>query len=216
MAAPAPNQNPFARVPVWVERDDGVMLRIREATLADVPTLEAWDLEPQVIAATTDDPNATQAFGEHDWRAELANQTPANVYFIAEIDSGAARRDRTSSTFLDEVAANMRPIGAMQVIDPLNEPTHYWGETEPNLRAIDIWLGADATGQGYGEMMMYAMINENFVDPAVTAIVIDPLASNTRAHRFYQRLSFKPVGRRTFGDDDCLVHRLERADWEAQ
>jgi aminoglycoside 6'-N-acetyltransferase len=42
------------------------------------------------------------------------------------------------------------------------------------------------------------------------AIVIDPLASNVRAIRFYERLGFKPVERRRFGEDDCLVMRLER------
>jgi len=49
----------------------------------------------------------------------------------------------------------------------------------------------------------------------VTAIVIDPLASNERAHRFYRRMRFRPVGRRSFGEDDCLVHELTRRDWLA-
>ena len=31
-----------------------------------------------------------------------------------------------------------------------------------------------------------------------------------------QRLGFRPVERRLFGPDDCLVHRLERAEWEAR
>ena len=44
-------------------------------------------------------------------------------------------------------------------------------------------------------------------------MVIDPLTSNTAAHRFYRRLGFVPVGRRTFGTDDCLVHRLDRTAW---
>jgi len=51
---------------------------------------------------------------------ELA--APDNQYFIAVLDG--------------------RPIGAMQIIDPFTEQTHYWGEIEPNLRAIDIWIGA--------------------------------------------------------------------------
>jgi aminoglycoside 6'-N-acetyltransferase len=38
----------------------------------------------------------------------------------------------------------------------------------------------------------------------VNAIVIDPLASNARSHKFYQRLGFVPEARRMFGDDDCL------------
>ena len=110
-----------------------------------------------------------------------------------------------------------RPIGVMQIIDPHLEPTHYWGEIEPNLRAMDIWIGPpDALNRGYGAQMMALAIDDAFADPAVTAIVIDPLNSNADAHRFYRRLGFAPVGRRMFDDDDCLVHRLERATWEAR
>ena len=56
-----------------------------------------------------------------------------------------------------------------------------------------------------------------FADPAVNAIVIDPLNTNTSAHRFYHRLGFRDVGRQVFNDeDDCLVMRLDRATWEAR
>lgn len=106
----------------------------------------------------------------------------------------------------------------MQIIDPHLEPTHYWGEIAPNLRAIDIWIGApEDRGKGYGAgMMRLALALELcFADPRVTSIVIDPLASNVRAHAFYRRLGFRPLGRRRFGDDDCLVHELTRRDWEA-
>jgi len=47
----------------------------------------------------------------------------------------------------------------------------------------------------------------------VAASLKKPLASNTRAHRFYRRLGFLPEGQRMFGDDDCLVHRLTRLTW---
>jgi aminoglycoside 6'-N-acetyltransferase len=53
-----------------------------------------------------------------------------------------------------------------------------------------------------------------FADPSVRAVLLDPLASNTRAHRFYERLGFVPVERRTFGADDCIVYRLERDIWQ--
>ena len=106
-----------------------------------------------------------------------------------------------------------RPIGAMSIIDPHLEPTHYWGEVEPNLRAIDIWIGDAADrGKGYGAHMMQLALQLCFEDTNVTAILIDPLDSNTRAHRFYRRLGFEPAGRQSFGDDDCLVHRLTRAE----
>jgi aminoglycoside 6'-N-acetyltransferase len=167
---------------------------LRQATLDDIPHFERWDRDPGVIAATSDDGDAQVAFGA-DWREELAHQSEVFRYYVAELDG--------------------RPVGAMLIIDPREEPTHYWGEIEPNLRALDVWIGEpDARGKGCGGEMMRIALDLCFANLKVAAVVIDPLASNTRAHRFYQRLGFEPVGRRLFGDDDCLVHRLERADWE--
>ena len=172
-------------------------VRLRPATLEDVEHLEAWDREPHVIACATDDPDAETAFEGIDWAHEIATSSDVGFYLIAEVDG--------------------RPIGAMQVIDPHLEPTHYWGDVEPGQRALDIWLGPrDALGHGYGTHMMSQAIDACFADPEVDAVIIDPLASNTDAHRFYRRLGFQPVGRRRFGADDCLVHRLERTDWRAR
>jgi aminoglycoside 6'-N-acetyltransferase len=171
------------------------VIRLRPATLADAPTLKAWDKEPHVISATTDDPDADTAFEGIVWEDELATQSDIQRYYIAE--------------------RHGRPIGAMQIIDPHLEPTHYWGDVAPNLRAIDIWIGeANALGRGYGNEMMRQAFDICFADPNVTAVIIDPLASNTRAHKFYQRLGFVPVGRRTFNhEDDCLIHELTREAW---
>ncbi len=137
------------------------------------------------------------AFDGIDWADELANSAYELTYVIAEVES--------------------EPVGVMAVCDPHTEPSHYWGEIEPGLRAIDIWIGpAEWLNRGVGTVMMTEMINRCFVEPAVTAIVIDPLNSNVAAHRFYQRLGFRPEGRRMFDGDDCLVHRLTRADWDAR
>lgn len=172
-------------------------LRLRPATLDDAELLAEWDREPHVIACSTDDPEAEVAFGGIDWREELADQSEVSFYSIAEVGG--------------------RPVGVMQICDPHLEPTHYWGEIEPGLRAIDIWIGPkDALGRGWGTEMMRQAIDGCFADPEVHGIVIDPLASNADAHRFYQRLGFRPEGRRMFGDDDCLVHRLTREAWEAR
>ena len=169
-------------------------VRLRRATLDDVRWLALWDTDADVIACSSDDPNATVAFGGIDWREELLAQDEHSEYLIAELDG--------------------RPIGAMQIIDPHLESTHYWGQIAPNLRAIDIWIGsAQDRGKGRGEQMMRLAIERCFADARVTGIVIDPLASNERAHRFYRRLGFEPVGRRSFGEDDCLVHELKRERW---
>jgi aminoglycoside 6'-N-acetyltransferase len=52
-----------------------------------------------------------------------------------------------------------------------------------------------------------------FATPGVKAVLIDPLASNERAMRFYERMGFQRIGPRRFGDDDCIVYRLDRDAW---
>ena len=125
------------------------------------------------------------------WETELARSPAWREQLIAEVDG--------------------RPVGFVQIIDPAREDSHYWGEVGENLRAIDLWIGEEADlGQGYGTRMMELALARCFADPAVSAVLIDPLAGNTRAHRFYEGLGFRFVERRRFGQDDCFVYRLDR------
>lgn len=164
-------------------------VQLRDATVADAPLLRRWDDEPHVIASDPD--------GHWDWETELARRPAWREQLVAEIGG--------------------RPIGVVQIIDPLLEETHYWDEVPPDLRAIDLWIGeADALGRGYGSQMMQLALDRCFADGRVTAVLIDPLASNTRAHRFYQRFGFCFVERRRFNDDDCFVYRLTRTDHAMQ
>jgi len=160
-------------------------IRLRLATPADAPLLRAWDEQPHVI-------DSTGADDRDDWDEQLPRDVPWRECLIAEAEGV--------------------PVGVMQVIDPAEEETHYWGDCPPNLRAIDIWIGPpEWLGRGVGGEMMRLVIARCFADPAVTAILIDPLAENLRARRFYERLGFREVGPRRFGDDDCIVYRLDRA-----
>lgn len=170
---------------------NGILLRA--ATAADCALLRHWDEQPHVLASDPDD--------DWEWETELAREPDWREQLMAELVVDGQPN---------------RPIGFVQIIDPAREETHYWGDCESNLRAIDIWIGeADCLGKGYGETMMRLALERCFADPAVTAVIIDPLASNTRAHKFYQRLGFVPEGLRRFFDHDCLVHRLTRSGWEA-
>jgi aminoglycoside 6'-N-acetyltransferase len=161
-------------------------IRLRPATLADVGLLRRWDEQPHVIAS---DPN-----DDWQWESELARRPDWREQLIAEVDG--------------------RPVGFVQIIDPQREETRYWGDVPPNLRAIDIWIG-DKTdlGQGYGSRIMNLVLERCFSDPTVSAVLIDPLASNVGAHRFYERLGFRFIERRRFGADDCFVYRLDRTDY---
>ncbi len=163
-------------------------IRLRPATPGDRAMLERWDKAPHVAANAGAD-------GGFDWAVELPRRPDWRELLIAGLDD--------------------RAIGFLQIIDPAREETRYWGDIGPGFRAIDIWIGeADAIGQGHGTAIMRLALARCFADPAVEAVLVDPLAANTRGHRFYQRLGFRPVERRRFGPDDCLVHRLDRAVWD--
>lgn len=162
---------------------------LRPATAADLNLLRHWDTQPHVIAS---DPN-----DDWHWEIELDRTPDWREQLIAEFES--------------------RPIGFIQLIDPAREESHYWGFIADNLRAIDIWIGeATDLGKGYGTKMMQLALAHCFADANVVAVLVDPLVSNTRVHRFYERFGFQRVDRRQFGDDDCFVYRLNRNDWHPE
>jgi aminoglycoside 6'-N-acetyltransferase len=159
---------------------------LRGATTVDTALLRRWDQQPHVVASHPHDDWAweTELRKSHDWREQL----------IAEMDG--------------------RPVGFLQIIDPAREDSRYWGIVPPGLRAVDIWIGEPADlGKGYGTRMMHLALARCFEDPAVSAVLVDPVADNTRSHRFYERLGFRFVERRRFGRDDCIVYRLNRGDY---
>jgi aminoglycoside 6'-N-acetyltransferase len=161
-------------------------LRLRDANPSDVQQLLAWDAEPHIIAS-----KGVESWG---WERELARSPTWREQLIAEVDD--------------------RPIGFIQIIDPLLEDSHYWGECGTGLRAIDIWIGErDFLGKSFGSRMMRRALERCFADPSVDGILVDPMANNQRARRFYERLGFRFVEERRFGDDECAVYRLDREDW---
>jgi aminoglycoside 6'-N-acetyltransferase len=160
-----------------------IVMHLRPATPNDLALLQHWDEQPHVMNSDN-----------WGWEVELARHPDWREQLIAEIGD--------------------RPIGFIQIIDPAREDSHYWGDITANLRAIDIWIGEEMNlGKGYGTQMMQLALDRCFANPLVTAVLVDPLASNTRAHRFYERFGFQFVEPRRFGDDDCFVYRLNRADW---
>jgi aminoglycoside 6'-N-acetyltransferase len=106
------------------------MLLLRPATPLDAPMLRRWDRKRHVIAARGSDGDS-----DIEWESELSRQVFWREFLIAEADG--------------------RPMGFVQIIDAALEETHYWGDAEPDLRAIDIWLGEeDDLGRGYGTQIM--------------------------------------------------------------
>jgi aminoglycoside 6'-N-acetyltransferase len=159
------------------------VVRFRAARPADAPLLRRWDDDPYVQAS---DPN-----DDWNWVTELTLDPAWRQQWVAEVDA--------------------RPIGFVQIIDAAEEETHYWGDVPPGTWAVDIWIGEpDARGHGYGTDMMRQAIDWCFSNASAHTVLVDPLASNTRAHTFYERLGFERVGPRQFGDDACVVYALRR------
>lgn len=159
---------------------------LRPATPADVGRLRRWDADPDVAASGGGD-------GGLDWEAEVPRSLDWREILMAEVDG--------------------RPIGVMVIIDPAREETGYWAPVPPDLRAIDIWIGSSADrGRGHGAAMMRQALDRCFADSAVVAVLVDPLAGNAGARRFYERLGFTLVEERRFGSDECAVYRFERPE----
>lgn len=161
------------------------IIQLREATINDLEIVRYWDTKPHVIASDPDE--------YWEWEKELKNPQPFwREQLIAEL--------------------NEEPIGFLQIIDPYHEDTHYWGEVDENLRAIDIWIGEETSlGKGYGTQMMLLAFERCFSNTNVTSILIDPLVSNKRAIKFYTRLGFEFLEYRTFNNDECYVMKLNRS-----
>lgn len=161
------------------------MMQLRPATIDDLELLKYWDTKQHVIDCDPDD--------EWNWEVEL-NRTPEwREQLVAEL--------------------NGEPIGFLQIIDPLLEETKYWGEVEPNKKAIDIWIGEEQNlNKGYGTKMMELAIDRCFKDQSIDGILIDPLKSNTKAQRFYEKLGFEFIEERKFDETPCMVYELKRKE----
>uniref|UniRef100_UPI004049A872 GNAT family N-acetyltransferase n=1 Tax=Fulvivirga sp. TaxID=1931237 RepID=UPI004049A872 len=159
------------------------MITLRPATINDLELVKYWDTQQHVIDCDPDD--------DWNWEEELTQDPEWREQLIAEL--------------------NGEPLGFIQIIDPYLEESHYWGDVAENKRAIDIWIGeAKNLNKGYGTTMMKMAIERCFENPAVDAILIDPLKSNVQAHRFYERLGFTFIEERQFDESLCYVYELRR------
>jgi aminoglycoside 6'-N-acetyltransferase len=174
-------------ISTFVMNTDGYQVHLRKATNADLSTLTRWHEQPHLLEAGVGN--------DWNWNEELLHDHPWRELLIAEV--------------------NGKPGGFVQIIDPAEEETHYWGQVEPNLRAIDIWIGEkELLGKGLGTEIMKLAIERCFADRSVQGILLDPVVDNHKAHRFYERLGFVRVEERFFNDDRCYVYRLDRHLWK--
>ncbi|GJM04578.1 MAG: hypothetical protein DHS20C09_05690 [marine bacterium B5-7] len=160
------------------------MIKLRQATIDDLELLKYWDTKQHVIDCDPD--------SDWNWEVELNYHPEWREQLVAEF--------------------NNKAIGFIQIIDPVKEESNYWGKVEQNKRAIDIWIGEETElNKGYGTQMMKLAIDKCFKEPDVNGILIDPLKTNLKAHRFYRRLGFEFIEERDFNGITCFVFELRKA-----
>lgn len=160
------------------------MIKLRPATINDLELVIYWDTKQHVIDCDPDE-------DEWDWEIELSRNPEWREQLVAELHG--------------------EPIGFIQIINAFLEETHYWGQVEPSKQAIDIWIGEEKNlNKGYGTTMMELAIERCFQNPAIDGILIDPLKSNTKAHRFYERIGFEFIEERIFDDTECFIYEFKR------
>lgn len=184
-------------------------IHLRDASTDDLALLRHWDNQPHVIACMNDvgEPEDWQ------WETELKRNLAWREILIAEQQTSENQHHVS------------QPIGCLHIIDPVQDDSGYWAQylarhqaenaVENHFRAIDIWIGeTDCLNKGYGSEMMRQALKRCFAVSRVQAVLIDPLVSNTRAHRFYQRLGFQFAADWQFDDDRCKIFQLHRACWQ--
>ncbi|GGZ32609.1 hypothetical protein GCM10007049_27650 [Echinicola pacifica] len=159
------------------------MLKLRAASILDLKLLRLWDTKQHIIDCDPD--------SDWNWEIELKRQPVWREQLMIVLNGNA--------------------IGMIQIIDPYEEETHYWGEIAQSKRAIDIWIGEEEyLSQGYGTIAMGLAIARCFQQPEITGILVDPLKNNINAHRFYERLGFEFLEERIFEGLECYVYELKK------
>ncbi len=78
----------------------------------------------------------------------------------------------------------------VQISDPAEEDSHYWGVVPARMRAIDTWIGAvPFLGRGYGTRIMHLALARCFAPPDVEVGRSGDVAVGWRARPAVARLS---------------------------
>ncbi|MCC2605554.1 GNAT family N-acetyltransferase [Planctobacterium marinum] len=162
-------------------------MQLRPASIADLEVLQWWHQQAHVVDAGSD--------AHYNWQKELQRKPQWREQLMAEEDG--------------------QPIGFLQIYDPYDDEAQRWGNVSRRLRAIDIWIGeAENLNKGYGTQMMQLAMALCFANPDVHALLVDPIANNIKAQRFYARLGFKFVESKKIQGESCYVLKIRRDQYE--
>ena len=138
----------------------------------------------------------------------LRKASMADVQYIETIEQTVFGKSFGKKMLTEDILYN--PMAHYHVLEVAGQRVGYsslW-ITVPHAEIVQIVLEPSYQGQGYGRLMMQAML-ERCRDHAVEAVTLEVRVSNTQAIGFYERFGFRRVSRRKHyyqnGEDALLM-----------
>jgi AacA4 family aminoglycoside N(6')-acetyltransferase len=105
-----------------------------------------------------------------------------------------------------------RPFAYAQSYVAMDSGDGWWEDvTDPGVRGIDQSIADEALlGRGLGTILVRALVQRLFIDPAVTKVQTDPAPGNVRAIRCYEKAGFRRVKNIVTPDGPALYMLCER------
>ncbi|MET0293138.1 MAG: aminoglycoside 6'-N-acetyltransferase [Steroidobacteraceae bacterium] len=160
------------------------VVTLRPMTDDDLPMLHRWLNRPHIVEWWGGDrPSFDQVLAEY--RSDIlssANVTP----WVGLLDG--------------------RPFAYAQSYVAMGAGDGWWeGETDPGTRGIDQSIAdPELLGKGLGTLLVRALVDRLFADPAVTRVQTDPSPTNLRAIRCYEKAGFRRVATITTPDGPAV------------
>lgn len=149
------------------------VVTLRSMTEEDLGMLHDWLNRPHIVEWWGGERPSLEEVREHYHPCALAeaNVTP----YVGMLDG--------------------RPFAYAQSYVAIGSGDGWWqDETDPGVRGIDQSIGESALlGQGYGTLLVRALVDLLFADPRVSKVQTDPSPQNLRAIRCYEKAGFRRV-----------------------
>ena len=107
-----------------------------------------------------------------------------------------------------------KPIGLIEIIDPQQEESHYWGIMPKDQRAINFYL-AETTHRHaeFQAPLLHLALWQCFKEDGVNTVWSEPPTDDYAALQLFEHLGFKPVDERKVEGKIHQIFQIQRADW---
>lgn len=158
-------------------------------TESDIPLLHDWLSRPHVAEWWRPAPSIADVRDEYS--LYCSSDSPVRAYFVL---------------------GDGQPIGYIQSYVVMGAGDGWWPEEkDPGARGVDQFLAnSEQLGRGLGTTMLRSFLRWLFEDPLVAQVQTDPLPSNHRAIRCYEKAGFRRVAEVDTPDGRALLMKCDR------